>query len=336
MIGYSGLEGLTDSMKMGPLLTGQGYGQYLQFQSQMDASQMQTLKLQEQIMSMEGRQLANQKLALDLEQTRKKAADEVKTMERMSELMDGVTAITDDPSKDAYDKAKDLMKIQMGLPSYMQKNASIQNLFSFAGSSVKLDAERKEKEERKATAEESRKLGIMSQLGQIGAVDAVTELAGEEVDEFEQPYIKMAEEFKKRGETATAAKQQEAFEKARSKQISAFSDLESKVLSFAPETVKSGWDGMSVPTSSQSVTDIAAAIPQKQWTEQDKDNIAEYYKHIMELSGNRVDPDLVRQADTSDLYRSTIAKVLEHKRILGAYGLGQSSSQNTINNLFNE
>ena len=281
----------------------------------------QTVKLQQQAIQMQNSKLQQEGLVLNLQQTRKKIADDVKAAEGIPELMDTLTGIIEDPSKDNYEKNKSIALVQTSLPPFMLKNPSVNSAFGFAGTAISNNMARLKEEERKKKEEESRRLGIASGLAQIGATDAVRDVVGD--SEIGGSYISIAESYEDRNEAAQNVKIQESAMKERDKQISEFSKIETKVLGFAPETMKTDWENITTPKKGATINDITDIIGksgEKKWSADEVIKLRTYYTQIMGMSGYRVDPKKLEGAEPNALLKETLSKVIERKRSLGAYG----------------
>lgn len=288
----------------------------------------QTVKLQQQAIQMQNSKLQQEGLMLNLQQTRKKIADDVKAAEGIPELMDTLTGIIEDPSKDNYEKNKAIALVQTSLPPFMLKNPSVSNAFGFAGTAISNNMARLKEEERKKKEEENRRLGIASGFAQIGATDAVRDVVGD--SEIGEAYISMAEAYQERNKEAQRTNRQAAAMEDRDKQISEFSKIETKVLGFAPEALKTDWPNTAVPVQGRTVpiNDLTKDIEKsgKKWSADEVIKLRTYYTQIMEMSGYSVDPKKLEGTEPNALLKATLSKVIERKRSLGAYGPPPESS----------
>jgi hypothetical protein len=225
------------------------------------------------------------------------------------------------------------------LPS-AQHNPLIGNLFNFAGNSINVDRIRQEKEDRKEKEAESRKFGRMSQLAQVGAVDAIIAAAGEEIDPEEQDYVSLAQTYKSAGAAKTKAAADKAAAAAESAAIgrasSTFKSYESALRGMTVKSTQTDWSNMTAPTVGD-IKQISNQVSEGfDIGKANKQELAATYIDVMRRFGRNPDKALVLEAaenDTKNLYRETLEKVLEQQRLFGQYGQPETTSK--VDTIFN-
>lgn len=302
--------------------------------------QAHTMKMQSHAMSMRGQDLANEKLKFDLMQSRQKAKSQLDFMEKLPDLMGRIESITSDPEKDSYTATKNLIGLQMEYLPSAQHNPLISNLFNFAGNSINVDRIRQEKEDRKAKEAESRKFGRMSQLAQVGAVDAIIAAAGEEIDPEEQDYVSLGQTYKSAGAAKTKAAADKAAAAAESAAIgrasSTFKSYESALRGMTVKSTQSDWSNITAPTMGD-IKQISNQVSKGfDIGKANKQELAATYIDVMRRSGITVNKAAVLEKaenDTENLYRETLEKVLEQQRLFSQYGQPETTS--TVDTIFN-
>jgi hypothetical protein len=302
--------------------------------------QAHTMKMQSHAMSMRGQDLANEKLKFDLMQSRQKAKSQLDFMEKLPDLMGRIESITSDPEKDSYTATKNLIGLQMEYLPSAQHNPLIGNLFNFAGNSINVDRIRQEKEEREAEKEESRKLGVMTQLAQIGATDALRTAAGEEIDEKEAPLLALGQAYEKRDLAKTQKEADKLKAAAESAAIgrasSTFKSYESALRGMTVKSTQTDWSNMTAPTMGD-IKQISNQVSKGfDIGKANKQELAATYIDVMRRSGITVNKVAVLEKaenDTENLYRETLEKVLEQQRLFGQYGQPETTS--TVDTIFN-
>ena len=322
------------------MLTGDtGFNQAMDYrQKVLTPMRQQTMKMEQHAMSMQRQDLAYETQKFTLAQSRQKAKSQLDFMEKLPDLMSQLDAITNDPEKDSYTATKDLLGLQMQYAPSMQHNPLIGTLFTSANSALNVDRIRQEKEEREAEKEESRKFGRMSQLAQIGATDALIAAAGEEIDSEEQDYIGLSKTY----ENIRDAKTKSAYDKLMAETEAAaigkvdarYKEFESSLRSMTTKSTQNQWENMTAPTAGGDIQQIVDKVSDGfNLKEEDKIELQEIYVDVMARSGIQVDKEALRDANTKDLFRSTYAKLLEQRRILGQYGQPKKASTiETLNN----
>ena len=325
-----------------PMLMGErGFDQAMKYRQEVIMPmQVHTMKMQSHAMSMQAQDLANEKLKFDLMQSRQKAKSQLDFMEKLPDLMSRIDGITSDPEKDSYTATKDLIGLQMEYLPSAQHNPLIGNLFNFAGNSINVDRIRQEKEDRKEKEAESRKFGRMSQLAQVGAVDAIIAAAGEEIDPEEQDYVSLAQTYKSAGAAKTKAAADKAAAAAESAAIgrasSTFKSYESALRGMTVKSTQTDWSNMTAPTVGD-IKQISNQVSEGfDIGKANKQELAATYIDVMRRFGRNPDKALVLEAaenDTKNLYRETLEKVLEQQRLFGQYGQPETTSK--VDTIFN-
>ena len=325
-----------------PMLLGErGFDQAMKYRQEVIMPmQAHTMKMQSHAMSMQTQDLANEKLKFDIMQSRQKAKSQLDFMEKLPDLMGQIEGITSDPEKDSYTATKDLIGLQMKFLPSAQHNPLISNLFNFAGNSINVDRIRQEKEDRKAKEAESRKFGRMSQLAQVGAVDAIIAAAGEEIDPEEQDYVSLGQTYKSAGAAKTKAASDKAAAAAESAAIgrasSTFKSYESALRGMTVKSTQTDWSNMTAPTAGD-IKQISNQVSEGfDIGKANKQELAATYIDVMRRFGRNLDKALVLEAadsDTENLYRETLEKVLEQQRLFGQYGQPETTS--TVDTIFN-
>ena len=325
-----------------PMLLGErGFDQAMKYRQEVIMPmQAHTMKMQSHAMSMQAQDLANEKLKFDIMQSRQKAKSQLDFMEKLPDLMGQIEGITSDPEKDSYTATKDLIGLQMKFLPSAQHNPLISNLFNFAGNSINVDRIRQEKEDRKAKEAESRKFGRMSQLAQVGAVDAIIAAAGEEIDPEEQDYVSLGQTYKSAGAAKTKAASDKAAAAAESAAIgrasSTFKSYESALRGMTVKSTQTDWSNMTAPTAGD-IKQISNQVSEGfDIGKANKQELAATYIDVMRRFGRNPDKALVLEAaenDTENLYRETLEKVLEQQRLFGQYGQPETTS--TVDTIFN-
>jgi hypothetical protein len=325
-----------------PMLMGErGFDQAMKYRQEVIMPmQVHTMKMQSHAMSMQAQDLANEKLKFDLMQSRQKAKSQLDFMEKLPDLMSRIEGITSDPEKDSYTATKDLIGLQMEYLPSAQHNPLIGNLFNFAGNSINVDRIRQEKEDRKEKEAESRKFGRMSQLAQVGAVDAIIAAAGEEIDPEEQDYVSLAQTYKSAGAAKTKAAADKAAAAAESAAIgrasSTFKSYESALRGMTVKSTQTDWSNMTAPTVGD-IKQISNQVSEGfDIGKANKQELAATYIDVMRRFGRNPDKALVLEAaenDTKNLYRETLEKVLEQQRLFGQYGQPETTSK--VDTIFN-
>ncbi len=325
-----------------PMLMGErGFDQAMKYRQEVIMPmQTHTMKMQSHAMSMQAQDLANEKLKFDLMQSRQKAKSQLDFMEKLPDLMGRIEGITSDPEKDSYTATKDLIGLQMEYLPSAQHNPLISNLFNFAGNSINVDRIRQEKEDRKEKEAESRKFGRMSQLAQVGAVDAIIAAAGEEIDPEEQDYVSLGQTYKSAGAAKTKAASDKAAAAAESAAIgrasSTFKSYESALRGMTVKSTQTDWSNMTAPTAGD-IKQISNQVSEGfDIGKANKQELAATYIDVMRRFGRNPDKALVLEAaenDTENLYRETLEKVLEQQRLFGQYGQPETTSK--VDTIFN-
>jgi len=323
-----------------PMLTGDtGFNQAMDYrQKVLTPMRQQTMKMEQHAMSMQRQDLAYETQKFTLAQSRQKAKSQLDFMEKLPDLMSQLDAITNDPEKDSYTATKDLIGLQMQYAPSMQHNPLIGTLFTSANNALNVDRIRQEKEEREEEKAESRKFGLMTMAAQQGATDLTRKLAGPEVDDAEQAYIGLSDVFKDAKDTRTKAAYDKLMAETEAAAIgkvdARYKEFESALRSMTTKSTQNQWENMTAPTAGGDIQQIVNKVSDGfNLKEEDKIELQELYVDVMARSGIKVDKEALKDADTKDLFRSTYAKVLEQRRILGQYG--QPKKASTINSLIN-
>jgi hypothetical protein len=323
-----------------PMLAGErGFDQSMKYrQDVLMPMRMQTMKIEQHAMSMQRQDLAYETQKFSLAQSRQKAKSQLEFMEKLPDLMSQLDAITNDPEKDSYTATKDLLGLQMQYAPSMQHNPLIGTLFTSANNSLNVDRIRQEKEEREAEKAESRKFGIMTMLAQQGATEQTRAAAGPVVDDAEQSYIELSDVFKDAKDAKTKAESDKLTAAANSAAIAKvaarYKSDESALRSMTTKSTQNQWENMTAPKAGGDIQQIVDKVSEGfNFKEEDKITLQELYVDVMRRSGIAVNREAVENANTKDLFRSTVAKVLEQQTILGQYGQPKKASTiETLNN----
>tara|TARA_R110002167_G_scaffold53817_3_gene153912 strand:- start:1582 stop:2583 length:1002 start_codon:yes stop_codon:yes gene_type:complete len=101
--------------------------------------QQKTMQMQSNILKMQSSELAFQRQSFELGQARKAARRENEAMERIPEVIDLINTITDDPTKDVFERQKGIAKLQMHYQPYARYSPLVNNLFTSASRSIEQD-----------------------------------------------------------------------------------------------------------------------------------------------------------------------------------------------------
>jgi len=304
-----------------PMLAGdKGFDQAMKYRQEVTMPmQLHTMKIERHSMSMMQADLAYENQKLELTRSRLKTQSQLQFMEKLPELMQDLENITGDPDKDPYEATKSLIGLQMKYLPSAQHNPLLGNLFNFAGQSIAANRSQTEKEEREARADESRKLGQMTQLAQMGGYDQARDLAGAEVDENEAPIMDLAKIYQDRGVATSELQAQKAEAHTIGQMGARAKEIETALRGMNTETVNANWDFAVTGSPKEASTKIADEFVLKKIN---KAALVSYYIDMMKSYGYSPKKADVEAMDDRELYQNTLEKVLEQRRILEQYSRG--------------
>lgn len=169
------------------------------------------MQIASQTMAMQNQQLAFERGQLELENARRKAQMEMKSMEMTPNLLNQLNALKNDPTKTYAQKASELGVMQMGNAALINASPAVATMFNSASLALTADKDKAAKAEQDAQRKEARIGGVMSSAAQIGDVGTVKSLAGQDgvIDDVEGAYLGMATSYENRAKAKTLAEQQE-------------------------------------------------------------------------------------------------------------------------------
>tara|TARA_B100000287_G_scaffold425486_1_gene471883 strand:+ start:6044 stop:7066 length:1023 start_codon:yes stop_codon:yes gene_type:complete len=181
-------------------------------------AQQRTMQLQNQIMGMQQQDMAYERAQIELGNARRSAQQQTAALEIVPEVTDKLTGIVNNPSKDPFDRVKEVNALAMGYSSTLAHSPVLQNMFQSATNSIQADHNK----ERDTRSQENRKWGLAHTLSQIGADELVEKHFGDGSGEVDYPsvYKDMANLFK----TRQRAAQDKEEKKAEAAEIKRFTD----------------------------------------------------------------------------------------------------------------
>jgi|TARA_R100000458_G_C8278125_1_gene253975 hypothetical protein len=165
--------------------------------------QQKSLELDNNIIRLQQQELAFDRSQFELSEAKRRAKEEADAMARLPQVSQKLDAILADTTKTPYERSKEINSLQREYATAIPESPALKSLFSGAYGSVQLDIDRREREE----VSRRRRLGMMYNLGQSGAVEAIKKLAGDEIDEDEQAAIDFGQVYADRHELKTKAEQ---------------------------------------------------------------------------------------------------------------------------------
>ena len=320
-----------------PMIAGdKGFDQAMKFrQETIMPMQLHTMKLEQHSMSMRQQDIAYENQKLELSRSRQKTQSQLQFMEKLPDLMVELESLVGDPDIDPYEANKSLLHLQMKYLPSAQHNPLLSNLLTSAGASLNTDRIRREKEDaaalRASEREEARKFGLMTQLAQVGDEEGVVALAGDEVDSKESGYVGLANTYSKRNEVSAAALAEKDRRYKVGETVGQYDDYQKILMGMTSDKATPHWNLGEEGDTTQAAAGVAQFIGKV-----DVSQVKEIYRDIMARSGRTVDRNLLNQMakdNPKKLYENTVAKILEHKRLLQPQALYRQD--NSISNGFN-
>ena len=320
-----------------PMIAGdKGFDQAMKFrQETIMPMQLHTMKLEQHSMSMRQQDIAYENQKLELSRSRQKTQSQLQFMEKLPDLMVELESLVGDPDIDPYEANKSLLHLQMKYLPSAQHNPLLSNLLTSAGASLNTDRIRREKEDaaalRASEREEARKFGLMTQLAQVGDEEGVVALAGDEVDSKESGYVGLANTYSKRNEVSAAALAEKDRRYKVGETVGQYDDYQKILMGMTSDKATPHWNLGEYADTTQAAAGVAQFIGKV-----DVSQVKEIYRDIMARSGRTVDRNLLNQMakdNPKKLYENTVAKILEHKRLLQPQALYRQD--NSISNGFN-
>lgn len=324
-----------------PMIAGdKGFDQAMKFrQETIMPMQLHTMKLEQHSMSMRQQDIAYENQKLELSRSRQKTQSQLQFMEKLPDLMVELESLVGDPDIDPYEANKSLLHLQMKYLPSAQHNPLLSNLLTSAGASLNTDRIRREKEEaaalRASERAESRKFGLLTQLAQAGDEEGVATASGYEVDSEESGYGRLASVYNKRNEASAAALAERDRRYKVGETVGQYDDYQKILMGMTTDKATEPWQDIDLGKFTDT-TQAAAGVAQF-IGKVDVSQVKEIYRDIMARSGRTVDRNLLNQMakdNPKKLYENTVAKILEHKRLLQPQALYRQD--NSISNGFNQ
>ena len=270
--------------------------------------QEQTMKMANNLLNMQQQDLAYQRSQEALAATRRKAKGEIEAMEHMPTVMENLTNILNDKSKDAFEQTSDITRLQMSMAGALPYSPAMQNMFSSAAQTAQANAAKARKEEEDARRKEQRDAGILHTLGQVGAHDAVrkritdpSSAGGAEITSQEQAYDDLALVYKGRAEASVEQKQQEL---ARSEFKYHIDNQRKGLLRHEATLMKIGAvdDDFIAQSFKTGVVQEPTLTGKTDFSAEDRLKLEEI---MFDLNPN-LDPEFIKQSSNEDLHRAAI------------------------------
>jgi hypothetical protein len=316
-----------------PMLVGdKGFDQAMKYRQEVIAPmQAHTLKLQQHSMQMKRQDLAYESQKLELSQARQKNQSQIKFFEKKDEVMREIDSILQNPT-DSFAASKSLLQVGSKWTAEFPHSPLLTQLLTSAGRSLELDQIKKNKEEAEVAREATITRGIMSQLAQQGALEATTAAAGPDVDKFEKPYIDLAKYMEKRTLAAGVAVEEKANQKLQSdaigKTAARYKEYETRLTSM--NQVANIFGNFNFAETEEGRAEETEAIKVAADTfvlkKTNHDDLVQIYIDLMERQGQKVDPVAIRGVEQRQLYRNTLKKISQFRRLMENFGRPEAPS----------
>lgn len=290
--------------------------------------QQKSLELDTNIIRLQQQELAFERSQFELREARRRAKEESDAMSRLPQVSQKLDAILADPTKTPYERSKEINSLQREYATAIPESPALKSLFSGAYGSVQLDIDRREREE----VSRRRRLGMMYNLGQSGAVEAIKKLAGDEIDEDEQAAIDFGQVYADRNELRNAQEQAKfaaaAAEDREKKRVGALNfDLD---ILKSHQTALRGMGVLKKEASFDPSTRVfmPASLPTEEELKEfkfdgkDRAKLVQIYSDLVDQESERTGAAPVPLSEitaktTPDLYKEVIRKINSQTRAIG-------------------
>ena len=197
--------------------------------------QKQTMQMQSNILKMQNDELAFKRQNFELNQARKAARRENEAMERIPDVIDQINTITDDPTKDVFERQKDILKLQMQYQPFAKYSPSMNNLFTSASRSIDVDYKKETRNDK--LIQDAALRGVSSEkIADLAAQDGVLSMSDE-------ASIGISTALEGKTQRELRVKQFELLEDRRKEDVKALTrraeDIKSTLISLVPKATSS-------------------------------------------------------------------------------------------------